>query len=109
RTHSSSPTTPRRVLCTLSLHDALPIFHLLTQPSFTCRPACVLRAHLSQYPPISSHPLKITMRYSLAVVALAAAVQASPFAFPARSEEHTSELQSPYDLVCSLLLEKKNG
>src|SRR5437867_5332264 len=26
---------------------------------------------------------------------------------PLRSEEHTSELQSPYDLVCRLLLEKK--
>src|SRR5207248_10689512 len=26
---------------------------------------------------------------------------------PERSEEHTSELQSPYDLVCRLLLEKK--
>src|SRR5207248_11283524 len=26
---------------------------------------------------------------------------------PNRSEEHTSELQSPYDLVCRLLLEKK--
>src|SRR5437867_6723947 len=25
-----------------------------------------------------------------------------------RSEEHTSELQSPYELVCRLLLEKKN-
>src|SRR5438094_6638768 len=25
----------------------------------------------------------------------------------ARSDEHTSELQSPYDLVCRLLLEKK--
>src|SRR5207248_7810482 len=30
----------------------------------------------------------------------------SQYAFPfnARSEEHTSELQSPYDLVCRLLL-----
>src|SRR5207248_11167385 len=27
--------------------------------------------------------------------------------FIPRSEEHTSELQSPYDLVCRLLLEKK--
>src|SRR5437867_8828426 len=27
--------------------------------------------------------------------------------FLMRSEEHTSELQSPYDLVCRLLLEKK--
>src|SRR5437867_9903695 len=34
----------------------------------------------------------------------------SPFgsrSFKIRSEEHTSELQSPYDLVCRLLLEKK--
>src|SRR5215216_1766678 len=28
---------------------------------------------------------------------------------PRRSEEHTSELQSPDHLVCRLLLEKKNG
>src|SRR5204863_592447 len=28
---------------------------------------------------------------------------------PVRSEEHTSELQSRRDLVCRLLLEKKNG
>src|SRR5256885_7151328 len=28
---------------------------------------------------------------------------------PARSEEHTSELQSPCNLVCRLLLEKKNN
>src|SRR5256885_6462052 len=29
-------------------------------------------------------------------------------ALPRRSEEHTSELQSPCNLVCRLLLEKKN-
>src|SRR2546428_2868887 len=29
--------------------------------------------------------------------------------FPARSEEHTSELQSRSDLVCRLLLEKKKN
>src|SRR5437867_5097752 len=28
--------------------------------------------------------------------------------FPSRPEEHTSELQSPYDRVCRLLLQKKN-
>src|SRR5688500_19964811 len=28
---------------------------------------------------------------------------------PRRSEEHTSELQSPCNLVCRLLLEKKNA
>src|SRR5437867_5933701 len=34
--------------------------------------------------------------------------QWSPVVF-FRSEEHTSELQSPYDLVCRLLLEKKKN
>src|SRR2546426_3571946 len=32
----------------------------------------------------------------------------SAHGFLARSEEHTSELQSPCNLVCRLLLEKKN-
>src|SRR5438094_9978631 len=38
---------------------------------------------------------------------LAGAKQAFNLQPRARSEEHTSELQSPYDLVCRLLLEKK--
>src|SRR5438876_7169899 len=33
----------------------------------------------------------------------------SPRRGPDRSEEHTSELQSPVHLVCRLLLEKKNA
>src|SRR5205085_5056294 len=32
-----------------------------------------------------------------------------PGAIPSRSEEHTSELQSQSNLVCRLLLEKKNN
>src|SRR5437762_5963799 len=35
--------------------------------------------------------------------------QAEPIPAIARSEEHTSELQSPMYLVCRLLLEKKNN
>src|SRR5437867_9553701 len=40
-----------------------------------------------------------------------AVLQVAEAAVPeiARSEEHTSELQSPYDLVCRLLLEKKKN
>src|SRR5207249_6826877 len=34
-------------------------------------------------------------------------IYASSRVAPARSEEHTSELQSRFDLVCRLLLEKK--
>src|SRR3989454_5860235 len=33
--------------------------------------------------------------------------EGKPIPFGARSEEHTSELQSPCNLVCRLLLEKK--
>src|SRR5207248_11693268 len=36
-----------------------------------------------------------------------AARQRSASSSPPRSEEHTSELRSPYDIVCRLLLEKK--
>src|SRR5438477_5438987 len=38
---------------------------------------------------------------------VAALVQQRPLAESARSEEHTSELQSHVNLVCRLLLEKK--
>src|SRR5690348_17952752 len=38
---------------------------------------------------------------------LAAAAAAAAAGVPGRSEEHTSELQSPVHLVCRLLLEKK--
>src|SRR5947208_12635976 len=46
-----------------------------------------------------AHP---SCRFAAAGVAPAAGAAA-------RSEEHTSELQSPDHLVCRLLLEKKNG
>src|SRR5437867_9786955 len=36
-----------------------------------------------------------------------ACIRDGPFFETLRSEEHTSELQSPYDLVCRLLLEKR--
>src|SRR5438094_2619681 len=42
------------------------------------------------------------------IALLAACLIAGAKRVEARSEEHTSELQSPYDLVCRLLLEKKN-
>src|SRR5256885_7912298 len=66
---------------TLSLHDALPIF----------RPVNPLSTPQSEPPLRNGAP------------AAAAARSASAL----RSEEHTSELQSPCNLVCRLLLEKK--
>src|SRR6266581_8772123 len=58
---------------TLSLHDALPIFHRAA-------------AHRLRYPVLTSPARRQGER----------------------SEEHTSELQSPVQVVCRLLLDKKN-
>ena len=68
---------------TLSLHDALPIYHEITT-IFT------LRYFLKKYE-----------IYSPILILFYGAI------FFGRSEEHTSELQSPMYLVCRLLLEKK--
>src|SRR5437867_7684499 len=46
----------------------------------------------------ANSPRGMRQRYSPVLRSIALSV---------RSEEHTSELQSPYDLVCRLLLEKK--
>src|SRR5436309_8396416 len=64
---------------TLSLHDALPI---------------------------SLTNVKLALTFVLGLVLLGAG--AGMAAYDARSEEHTSELQSRENLVCRLLLEKKN-
>ena len=68
---------------TLSLHDALPIFRFLYLP--------VLAAAA---PP-------------LFILPISRCGSAPHFILPGRSEEHTSEPQSPCNLVCRLLLEKK--
>src|SRR5256885_12537738 len=75
---------------TLSLHDALPISGSERSGSHT---KCVPRPNVA--PSCSSYPFS-----SQAMARLC-----SPKA--TRSEEHTSELQSPCNLVCRLLLEKK--
>src|SRR5438067_7641987 len=82
-----SVTAPKEIF-PLSLHDALPIFALQQVAHQLAQAILVVdQQHL---------------RCGLAVRAAAAALRR------ARSEEHTSELQSRVDLVCRLLLEKKN-
>src|SRR5256885_9843254 len=46
---------------------------------------------------------------SVALVSESPAAAIGPSHNPSRSEEHTSELQSPCNLVCRLLLEKKKS
>src|SRR5689334_24690129 len=66
---------------TLSLHDALPIYGIITVTTFLGPSASAAKQATTAE---SIPPLK-----------------------PKRSEEHTSELQSQFHLVCRLLLEKK--
>src|SRR5256885_8106649 len=80
---------------TLSLHDALPIslddvLASLVEIGYTRTDLVERRGEMAVrggivdvFPPTEEHPL--------------------------RSEEHTSELQSPCNLVCRLLLEKKKN
>src|SRR5207249_5059885 len=87
------PPTPSTAISTLSLHDALPIY-----PSeSSSRRGRVCRCRHS--PDHERYPAPDCWRVA-------------PWAIPfplrsSRSEEHTSELQSRFDLVCRLLLEKK--
>src|SRR5205807_8064436 len=80
--------TPTTEIYTLSLHDALPI-----SPRRGAR--------------VSGGPAS-TVASGCAIVPVGS-LMASPTLFEPRSEEHTSELQSPCNLVCRLLLEKKKN
>src|SRR5688572_32369882 len=82
-------TTPTTAISTLSLHDALPICH------------CVMPANAAEL---------LAAAVSLLVKAPSKSVTPSMKSITknGRSEEHTSELQSQSNLVCRLLLEKKN-
>src|SRR5690606_41248140 len=88
--------------CALSLHDALPISRILAETVAQGFSAGVLPSRLS-----TSH----ASRCSLREPGLASCEDhgAELLVGPMRSEEHTSELQSRENLVCRLLLEKKNS
>src|SRR5699024_11519266 len=94
RPHTFSSTThlPPSNISPLSLHDALPILivHSVDDHHSIQFQVKILESN-------SSVPSFLLYGYLL------------PFLFsrPERSEEHTSELQSRFDLVCRLLLGKK--
>src|SRR5438034_8839047 len=81
---------------TLSLHDALPILTWYSR-----QPAAAPRSARSM-PGGGGSPSSGSKRTT-------ARPGCSPTSTRRRSEEHTSELQSHSDLVCRLLLEKKNN
>src|SRR5205823_10169367 len=85
---------------TLSLHDALPIFRHRLRPTPICRP--FNRWNFQGLGQSESGMTSISS--GTATPAVGGDVMR---ACDARSEEHTSELQSLAYLVCRLLLEKK--
>src|SRR2546426_11598741 len=58
----------------------------------------------SAYQRAAGYEVEIQKKYAIAAACVIFALVGAPIA---RSEEHTSELQSPCNLVCRLLLEKK--
>src|SRR5207248_7535641 len=102
-----APSPP--AISTLSLHDALPIYlarlavvvddddllppchAVLSDARTTERDLFLLTGERRRPVPLQKH-----LHLALRLLQLRGAG-------PGRSEEHTSELQSPYDLVCRLL------
>src|SRR5437762_9158713 len=87
--------TPTTAIYTLSLHDALPISH--GERGGPAPPGARRRR---------ARPRRATRR-DRAGGRSRRETQGAGARRRARSEEHTSELQSPMYLVCRLLLEKK--
>src|SRR5207248_11480367 len=90
----TDPSTTQ--IYTLSLHDALPILMALMGDTVDNIPGAKGIGEKGA--------TELIQKYGSVEKALDHADEVSN---KRRSEEHTSELQSPYDLVCRLLLEKK--
>src|SRR5690606_40867004 len=105
RSHFAHAPAPTEIY-TLSLHDALPICSLVSMADFVEsgeKQAYLLdamRRHLPDHHRPGSYADLEVVHYRPDASKPAAALP--------RSEEHTSELQSRENLVCRLLLEKKN-
>src|SRR5699024_12279168 len=83
---------PLNATYTVSLHDALPISKLKLVPTRGCATVVVCQS-VDSAPRTTHVPVRARRR-------LLQDVRSK------RSEEHTSELQSRFDLVCRLLLEE---
>src|SRR5690606_40369470 len=86
----------RSQLYTLSLHDALPIFN-------------DTNISIAEMAELSKRILDIKTELSTNGLSHESLINMFRIGTSARSEEHTSELQSRENLVCRLLLEKKKN
>src|SRR5206468_9549818 len=101
--------SPSAAISPLSLHDALPIYQLgalLELHPVDVGASGEVRVLGQQVHRIHLELGGQVVQRGVAQIAGLLMVRSAPGA-SARSEEHTSELQSRSDLVCRLLLEKK--
>src|SRR5438270_10481776 len=89
--------TPPTCIYSLSLHDALPIL-IASAKLFKVR----FKVDMMRSPPGRTSAQAVATN-----AAWSGTCSITSIARTARSEEHTSELQSQSNLVCRLLLEKK--
>src|SRR5690606_41761977 len=102
---SFSTGTPTAEIYTLSLHDALPIWaNFLHAP---CKVGATVRS-VRTAPPLEEPPWPTSTPSCPTSGSRRPRRSARSTPARRRSEEHTSELQSRENLVCRLLLEKKN-
>src|SRR5207244_11728912 len=99
----SSTIRPTTHISTLSLHDALPIYRNVAAALFEAAASWLRKKGRTEM----MGPIDYSTNYVCGL--LIDGFQFAPMILTAhnRSEEHTSELQSPDHLVCRLLLEKK--
>src|SRR5207248_9743289 len=103
----TEPATTR--FSSLSLHDALPILVMFGAfiVSYFSKP---LYRSTIQIQIERENPNQLTVEDLFGIASSDQEFMQTQYVLlksRGRSEEHTSELQSPYDLVCRLLLEKK--
>src|SRR5207244_13356625 len=99
--HHTTASTPHNHL---SLHDALPISVRATP--LQERPAQAIGSRLQS--DHVAHRQERVVGFAKAHAVASELLGDKRVTVEVRSEEHTSELQSPDHLVCRLLLEKKN-
>src|SRR5207248_10698741 len=105
---SSASRRPHATRSTLFPYTTLFRSHFYIGNEIDMTDALALRQKLNES--FAEEGIKISVN-DLVVKACAQALEKFPEVndtdLDTRSEEHTSELQSPYDIVCRLLLEKK--
>src|SRR5207248_10497014 len=100
---------PALSLYTLSLHDALPILTVraslgqLFMRNWPIKLAALFFAVMLYVAVAAQQPLSQSFAMRLAIAIPPGRTVRQQPAGVTRSEEHTSELQSPYDIVCRLL------